>query len=101
MKWLEPWWSTDAMEEAFHDAFTSELAAELAADHPLHGLPVRLVARGPGDDALFELLDASGRYAVVNLTWAKHPEITPLPATEFYDSIDVFTTKRMVPDQWR
>lgn len=101
INWLDPWWSTDAMEEAFHDAFQRELTAELATDHPLYGIAVRLVARGLGDDALFELLDGSGRFAVVHLTWAQHPEPAPLPTTEFFDSLDAFTSKRMIPDQWR
>jgi len=47
-----------------------ELGRELTPGHPMYGLPVAAVARSTAqDDVLFELLDGSGRYAEVHLTW--------------------------------
>lgn len=98
MKWLEPWWSTESHDGAFHTGFKRELESEVGDGHPLKGIETRLIARGNGDDALFELLDGSGRYAVVHLTWARHPEPVPWPVTELYKSLESFVTDRMIPD---
>jgi hypothetical protein len=98
MEWLEPWWSTECQDEQFHAGFKRELEGELSSEHPLHGIETRLIARGNGDDALFELLDGTGRYAVVHLTWARHPEPLPWPATELYNSLTSFVNERMIPE---
>ncbi len=63
-----------------------------------HGIETRLIARGNGDDALFELLDGMAVYAVVHLTWARHPEPLPWPATELYNSLTSFVNERMIPE---
>ncbi len=98
MEWLEPWWSTECQDEKFHAGFKRELEAELSSEHPLHGIETRLIARGNGDDALFELLDGTGRYAGGSLTWAHHPEPLPWPATELYNSLTSFVNERMIPE---
>ena len=98
MDWLEPWWSTENQDPKFHADFKRELESELCAEHPLHGIETRLIGRGDGDDALFELLDGSGRFAVVHLTWACHPEPLPWPATTMYNSLESFVNDRMVPE---
>jgi hypothetical protein len=98
MEWLEPWWSTECQDEQFHAGFKRELEGELSSEHPLHGIETRLIARGNADDALFELLDGTGRYAVVHLTWARHPEPLPWPATELYNSLTSFVNERMIPE---
>jgi hypothetical protein len=101
MDWLNPWWSTENQNSDFHDGFKSELESEVGPDHPLRGIETRLEARGDGDDALFELLDGTGRYAVVHLTWARHPESLPWPVTELYNSLEAFVFQRMIPDHSR
>jgi len=60
--------------------------SELCQQHVLVGLKVRPIAyRQDCDDFLFELLDGSGRFAVVHLTYAQHPETDPRwPATAIY-----------------
>ncbi len=98
MQWLEPWWSTATQDNEFHAGFKCELESEVGEGHPLKGIETRLIARGNGDDTLFELLDGSGRYAVVHLTWARHPELLPWPATELYDSLESFVADRMIPE---
>ena len=96
--WLEPWWSTEKQDGKFHSQFKRELESEVCTDHPLYGIETRLIARGNGDDALFELLDGSGRYAVVHLTWARHPEPLPWPTAELYNSLPSFVNDRMIPE---
>jgi len=98
MEWLDPWWSTEDKDANFLAVFKRELESEVGPDHPLQGIETRLVARGNGDDALFELLDGTGRFAVVHLTWARHPEPLPWPATELYNSLQSFVTDRMIPE---
>lgn len=97
-EWLSPWWSTASKDDEFHAVFKHELESEVGSNHPLNGIDTRLIARGNGDDALFELLDGSGRFAVVHLTWARHPERLPWPVTEIYDSFESFVNERMIPE---
>ncbi len=97
-QWLKPWSSVEPMNDGSQATFIRELKSELSEEHPLYGIEVRLVARGNGDDALFELLDGTGRYAVVHFTWASHPEPMPLPSTEIYSSFDAFVSERMLPE---
>ena len=101
--WLEPWWSTAEFDEEFHSLFKCQLEREIGPDHPLYGLDTRLVGRGNGDDALFAILDDSGRYAVVHLTWASHVESMPWPVTEIYPSLVAFVAERMNPEhsEWQ
>ena len=72
-EWLIPW---HPIEDGRPDDPTAkELYAELCEGHILFGVQARPVARRQGcDDVLFELLDGSGRFAVVHLTYAQHPE---------------------------
>lgn len=94
-----PWWSTDDHDADFHEAFEAQLRREVGPGHILHGVPARLAARyDPNDDALFELLDGSERYAVVHLTWASRPEPPPWPVTAVYESFEAFAAERMGPD---
>lgn len=98
MEWLEPWSSTESMDARFHDGFVKQLQVEVASGHELHGLPVRLIARGNGDDTLFEILDGSGRVAVVHLTWSKKPEKLPWPRTRIFANLQTFEQERMIPE---
>ena len=98
MEWLDPWWSTDDEDADFHDTFVRQLDVEVPPGHPMYGLPTKLMARGEGDDALFGILDGSGRVAVVHLTWTKGQERLPWPVTEIYQSIGAFVSERMIPE---
>jgi hypothetical protein len=40
------------------------------------------------DDVLFDVLDEDGKVAEVHLTWSRHPEVFPWPATIVFDSLD-------------
>jgi hypothetical protein len=74
--WLVPWHPIkDATPD---DNMVQELRREICDRHVLHGMPVRPVGhRLDCDDVLFELLDGSGRLAVVHLTFSKHREMDP------------------------
>ncbi|GGX22657.1 hypothetical protein [Undibacterium macrobrachii] len=98
MYWLDPWWSTENHSPEFHQIFLKQLHLELPPDHALFGIPVRLIARGDSDDALFQFLDGSGKVAVVHLTWAKSQERLPWPVTTVFSNMQEFIEKRMVPD---
>lgn len=95
---MEPWWSTERQNREFHDGFCRQLARELSRGHELYKLPVRIIARGNGDDALFEILDGSGRVAQVHLTWSKRRQRLPWPITSVYPSLAVWREEVMVPD---
>jgi hypothetical protein len=90
MDWLIPW--QPCIAGTPDDAIAKELASELCTRHVLYGIPVRRVAhRQDCDDCLFELLDGTGRYAVVHLTYARHPEPDPMwPETRIYEGLRHF-----------
>jgi hypothetical protein len=71
VEWLDPWWSTAEQTECFHETFAAQLKLEICADDPIYGIPVRIIGRGQGDDAVFQLLDGTGRVAFVHLQWGK------------------------------
>ncbi|MDP9606446.1 UNVERIFIED_ORG: hypothetical protein J2W38_006266 [Variovorax paradoxus] len=97
MEWFEPWWSPENLGEQFQENFKKQLEREMPTGHCMHGLPVRLLARGNGDDALFEILDGSGRVADVHLTWSRSQQRLPWPGATIYQSLDEWAEKVMLP----
>ena len=98
MEWREPWWSTASQDAKFHSIFHRELKLELGPKHPLFNVPVQMIGRkGDSDDTLFELLDGSGRVAVVHLTWAQRPEPMPWPGTVLFESLETWAEQCMKP----
>jgi phage FluMu gp28-like protein len=98
MQWLDPWCSTEAFDERFRETFRKQLELEVPPGHCMYGLPVRLIARGNGDDALFEILDGSGRVADVHLTWSKCQERLPWPGAAIYQSLEEWVERVMLPE---
>ncbi|MBI1374916.1 MAG: hypothetical protein GC159_19535 [Phycisphaera sp.] len=90
MTWLTPWHPID--DDDLRDQTRDELRAELAAAHVLYELPVRAIAhRQDCDEILLELCDGTGRFAVVHLTYAQHPEPNPVwPETRVFQSWNQF-----------
>jgi hypothetical protein len=103
MDFLEPWASTEGLDERFHATFLNQLKTEVGPGHPMFEKPAKLIARGNGDDCLFKLLDGTERVAVVHLTWAKHRERLPFPGTSIYESIQEWRTQCMLPEhkEWQ
>ena len=97
MEWLEPWSSTEESGETYLKTFADQLALETRHGHILHGVPVRLIGRGDGDDALFELLDGTGRVAQVHLVWQGQQK-PPWPMATIFSNLDEWRVKSMVPD---
>ena len=99
--WLVPW---RPIEDGRPDDPTAkELYAEVCERHTLFGIQVRPVAcRQDCDDVLFELLDGSGRFAVVHLTYAQHPETDPRwPGTSICRDWDEFlNTMKADAEDW-
>lgn len=98
MEWLEPWWSTASMDSEIRDAIERQLVREVPPGHPIYQIPARLVGRGNGDDALFELLDGSGRVADVHLTWSKSQERLPWPITTVYANLQQWAQECMISE---
>jgi hypothetical protein len=98
MEWLEPWCSATQMGEHIAQGWQRQLQIEVPPGHALFGVPVKLLARGNGDDALFEILDGSGRVANVHLTWSKSQERLPWPGTDIYSSLQDWVEQVMVPE---
>jgi hypothetical protein len=73
----EPWFRLDAEHGR---SFESEVRAEVASGHELHGLDLRAIAKCGGcDDVVFRASDDT--FAIVHLTWARMPETPPWPLT--------------------
>jgi hypothetical protein len=98
MEWLEPWCSAAQMGEQVAQGWQRQLQIEVPPGHVLYGVPVKLLARGNGDDALFELMDGSGRVANVHLTWSKSQERLPWPGTDIHSSLQDWGETVMVPE---
>lgn len=98
MEWLEPWWSTESLPQEFAERIAHQLAVEVPSGHIMFGVPVKLIARGNGDDALFEILDGTGRIADVHLTWSKGRERLPWPITTIYPSFGEWASTGMIRD---
>jgi len=82
MEFLEPWYAESNLE------FVNELRRETMAGHPLHGVPVSVLARRRDcDDVLFAIDDGSQRVAKVHLTHAQRPEKPPWPPTVVFADI--------------
>ena len=98
-EFIDPWWSTDEQDAFFHQTFLNQLKIEVGPDHVMYGLPVRMIGRdGGSDDTLFEILDGSGRLALVHLTWKKGQEPLPWPLTAFFPNFEAFKMTYMVPE---
>ncbi|MCE9556836.1 MAG: hypothetical protein K8T91_26105 [Planctomycetes bacterium] len=101
MEWLDPWWSTAEEPENFHKTFEAQLRLEICEDDPIHGVPARIVGRGKGDDALFQLLDGTGRVVFVHLKWGKLPDGIDdnfRTRSRVYESLEAFAVDRMLLD---
>ena len=101
-KWLEPWSSIDDATASFSDTFVQQLRREIRRGHQLYDLPVRLIGRGNGDNALFEIQDGTGRVAVVHLVWQGRQKL-PWPDTRIYTSLASWQEKCMIPEnrEWK
>jgi hypothetical protein len=61
-------------------ALVREAQAEIRSDHELAGHELTAIVKCAGcDDVIFSVDD--GTFALVHLTWAKHPEPPPWPVT--------------------
>ena len=70
MNWLEPWRPIE--DPARASALEAELYREVSDGHALGGIQVAAIGTTDHpDDVLFQLLDGSGRYATVHLTWKR------------------------------
>lgn len=98
MEWLEPWESSKNLPPESCDRIAQQLAFEVPSGHLMFGLPVQLIARGKGDDVLFEILDGTGRIADVHLTWSKSKERLPWPITTIYPSLAEWASTGMARD---
>jgi hypothetical protein len=99
--WLVPWHPIN--DGRPDDPTAKELYSELCRRHVLYGLKARPIGhRQDCDDFLFELLDGSGRYAVVHLTYAQHPEPDPTwPETTIYKTwADFLQTMEADAEDW-
>jgi hypothetical protein len=95
VRWLDPWRHVATERADPAAAYEREMQSELGAGHPLFGIPVAAVGKHEGsDDVRFEVLDGSGRVAVVHLTRARHPEPLPWPGTEFFAGLEAFAELR-------
>ena len=97
MQWLEPWSGTEESEDSYRRTFAEQLARETSRGHVLHGIAVHRIGRGNGDDALFELLDGTGRVAEVHLVWQGRQK-PPWPATAIFSNLEEWRIQRMIPE---
>lgn len=76
-------------------ALRQQLAREMPPRHVLVDTPVKAIAqRDDCDDVLFELLDGSGRVAVVHLTYSRNADAL-WPQTELFSSYSEWHSERM------
>ena len=78
-------WEPTSLIES--EDFGSELRAELAPSHPLHGQDIRVVARRLDQDDVLLSLPDSRRWAICHLTWSGKQEPPNYPRTKIYDDL--------------
>lgn len=89
IQWLAPWHDVADDGVGYAAVLEQQLKREVAPGHPLHGIPVEAAGKAEAsDDAVFRLLDGSGRVAMVHLTWSRPPETPPWPITGLYASAE-------------
>jgi hypothetical protein len=82
--WLRGWGACDAQQQG---GLERQLQDELSPGHALYGVPVTVMGRAEGsDDLLLSILDFTGRFAEVHLTWARGVVEAPYPWTTIYPS---------------
>ena len=98
-EFLDPWWATDGDSGPWEQRFLNQLQTQLGPDHVMYGLPVRIVGSyGASTALLFEILDGTGRLAVISVTWENVEHSLSLPDTTIYPSFEAFKTERMMPE---
>ena len=97
MEWLDPWSPIEEAEKSLIDGFAQQLARETRSGHEMHGLPVKLIGRGNGDDALYEILDGTGRVAQVHLVWQGRQN-PPWPLSTIYSNLEQWRVESMIPE---
>jgi ankyrin repeat protein len=98
-EFLDPWWATDGDSGPWEQRFLNQLQTQVGPEHVMYGLPVRIVGSYGGSKALlFEILDGSGRLAVINVTWENVEHSFSLPDTTLYPNFEAFKTQRMIPE---
>jgi hypothetical protein len=81
-----PNWVT--IEDSTRIALEAELRKELNIGHPLYGVSVTAIRqRVDQDDVSFGVLDGSGRFADVHLTYTGRCEPPPCPWMNFFESL--------------
>jgi hypothetical protein len=89
MTWPEGWESFESSDT--EDGLVSEFRREAHPDHILANVALRTVGTHHADNVLFELLDGSGRFAAVHLTYSKGRDTDPRwPDTRVYDDWQKF-----------
>ena len=96
---LDPWWATDGDNGPWEQRFLNKLQTQVGPEHVMYGLPVRIVGSYGGSQALlFEILDGTGRLAVIGVTWESFEHSFSLLDTTIYPNFEAFKTQRMSPD---
>lgn len=95
MEWLEPWSPATTLTHDAYLAWSAQLSIETPPGHPLYAIPTKLLARHSCHDALFEILDGSGRVAHVHLTWRMGMDRLPLPDTKIFASLQEWVVEVM------
>jgi hypothetical protein len=96
MEWLDPW--SPLKDDEHAEGLKAEFLREVGRGHALFGVPVLPIAKRAGsDDVLFQLLDGSGRVAVVHLTWVGGRESPPWPGTAIFSSLEAWCDQDMRP----
>jgi len=97
MGWLRPWGRIENDETA--KRFAAELHRETNPSHVLYEKVVQAIASSDTEDVLFEVSEASERYAVVHLTFSGKQDLHDnFPSTEFFESLQAFAQQRMKVD---
>lgn len=95
-RFTDPWWSAAERGAEFEEAFLRQLKVEVGPGHELYDLHVGLIGcDGASDDRLFEILDGSGRMALVHLTWSPRQQRPPYPFTVIFPDFATFAESVM------
>ena len=99
-EFLDPWSATGGDSGPWEQGWLNRLQSQVGPDHPMFGLSLRIVGNYYGADALlFEILDGTGRFAVISVNKQENFEYSfSLSDTTIFPNFEAFKTQRMIMD---
>lgn len=96
-EFLDPWWATEGDSGPWEQIYLKQLRTLVGPENIMYGLPVRIVGSRVSS-FLFEILDGTGRFAVINRNRENDESSLSLTDLTIYPNFEAFKIQRMIPE---